>query len=108
MGFRDCSPGLNRFLTRYSYSGALDDLNLGTDPWTSNRYAYAGGNPISGVEIDGHYAIYDDSDRFEPHETPTITSGGTTRVPNNVGQEINRSMGLSAGADPRQQAIRMA
>jgi hypothetical protein len=108
MGFRDYSPGLNRFLTRYSYSGALDDLNLGTDPWTSNRYAFAGGNPISGVEIDGHYAIYDDSDRFEPHETPTITTASTTPVPNNVGQEINQSMGLPAGADPQQQAIRMA
>ncbi|WP_246486158.1 RHS repeat-associated core domain-containing protein [Kribbella qitaiheensis] len=57
MGFRDYSPGLNRFLTRDSYNGALADLNLGTDPWTSNRYAFAGGNPITGVEIDGHYAI---------------------------------------------------
>jgi RHS repeat-associated protein len=66
MGFRDYSPGLNRFLTRDSYSGALADMNLGTDPWTSNRYAFAGGNPISGVEIDGHYAIDDEGNRVDP------------------------------------------
>ena len=54
MGFRDYSPGLNRFLTRDIYNGALADLNLGIDPWNANRYAFAGGNPISRVEIDGH------------------------------------------------------
>ena len=54
MGFRDYSPGLNRFLTRDSYNGALADLNLGTDPYTGNRYALGGGNPITGVELDGH------------------------------------------------------
>jgi RHS repeat-associated protein len=54
MGFRDYSPGLNRFLTRDMYNGALADLDLATDPFTSNRYAFAGGNPISNVELDGH------------------------------------------------------
>ncbi|MGP3913076.1 DNRLRE domain-containing protein [Nonomuraea sp. 10N515B] len=54
MGFRDYNPGLNRFLNLDTYSGALDDLNLGLDPWTSNRYAFTGGNPISNIEIDGH------------------------------------------------------
>ncbi|BBH66146.1 hypothetical protein ACTI_28310 [Actinoplanes sp. OR16] len=54
MGFRDYSPGLNRFLTRDSYNGALADMNLGTNPWTGNRYAFGGGNPISMVEYDGH------------------------------------------------------
>jgi RHS repeat-associated protein len=54
MGFRDYNPGLNRFLTRDAYTGALADLNLGTDPYTGNRYAFAGGNPISMVELDGH------------------------------------------------------
>ena len=48
MGFRDYNPGLNRFLTRDTYTGALDDLNLGTDPYTGNRYAFTGGNPITG------------------------------------------------------------
>jgi RHS repeat-associated protein len=43
MGFRDYHPGLNRFLTRDMFNGALADLNLGLNPWTGNRYAFAGG-----------------------------------------------------------------
>jgi len=54
MGFRDYSPGVNRFLSRDSYNGALDDLGLAASPWTGNRYALSGGNPISGIELDGH------------------------------------------------------
>ncbi|TMR99785.1 polymorphic toxin-type HINT domain-containing protein [Nonomuraea basaltis] len=54
MGFRDYNPNLNRFLNLDSYNGALDDLSLGLDPWTSNRYAFTGGNPITGIEVDGH------------------------------------------------------
>ncbi|MFD0366934.1 RHS repeat-associated core domain-containing protein [Streptomyces sp. NPDC127114] len=54
MGFRDYSPGLNQFLSRDMYNGALADLRLATDPWTANRYAFAGGNPVSNVELDGH------------------------------------------------------
>ncbi|WP_405601325.1 DNRLRE domain-containing protein [Streptomyces sp. NBC_01410] len=54
MGFRDYSPGLNRFTSRDMYNGALSDMRLGSDPFTGNRYAFTGGNPISGVEIDGH------------------------------------------------------
>src|SRR5439155_11396418 len=56
MGFRDYNPGLNRFLTRDTYDGALADLNLGADPWTGNRYAFTGGNPVTNVELDGHCA----------------------------------------------------
>ncbi|MDN3295931.1 DNRLRE domain-containing protein [Streptomyces ficellus] len=54
MGFRDYSPGLNRFTTRDMYNGALADMSLGTDPLTSNRYAFTGGNPTSFIELDGH------------------------------------------------------
>jgi hypothetical protein len=36
------------------YSGALADLNLAANPWNNNRYAFAGGNPITGIELDGH------------------------------------------------------
>ncbi|MDW5330745.1 DNRLRE domain-containing protein [Plantactinospora sp. KLBMP9567] len=57
MGFRDYSPGLNRFTTRDMYNGALADMGLGSDPFTGNRYAFTGGNPISNVEVDGHFAI---------------------------------------------------
>jgi len=54
MGFRDYDPGLNRFLTRDRYNGALADLDLGLSPWTMNRYGFAGGNPITLIELDGH------------------------------------------------------
>jgi len=60
MGFRNYDPALNRFLTRDMYNGALNDLALGTDPWHTNRYAFAGGNPITGVELDGHYVTVGD------------------------------------------------
>jgi hypothetical protein len=39
------------------YNGALADMNLGADPFTGNRYAFAGGNPTSFVELDGHFAF---------------------------------------------------
>jgi RHS repeat-associated protein len=54
MGFRNYDPGLNRFLTRDMFGGALADMALATDPFTGNRYAFAGGNPISFVELTGH------------------------------------------------------
>jgi RHS repeat-associated protein len=57
MGFRDYSPGLNRFTSRDMYTGALADMKLGADPFTGNRYAFTGGNPISRIELDGHIAI---------------------------------------------------
>lgn len=57
MGFRDYSPGLNRFTTRDMYNGALADMGLGADPYTGNRYAFTGGNPISGIELDGHFVF---------------------------------------------------
>jgi RHS repeat-associated protein len=59
MGFRDYNPGLNRFTTRDMYNGALSDMGLGTDPYTSNRYAFTGGNPTSLIELDGHLPCVD-------------------------------------------------
>jgi hypothetical protein len=59
MGFRDYSPGLNRFLTRDMYNGALADMNLGSNPWTMSRYTYAGGNPTTLIEYDGHMPVID-------------------------------------------------
>ena len=56
MGARDYDPGLNRFLTRDMYAGALSDMSLTTDPFTMNRYAFAGGNPLTRVEYDGHFS----------------------------------------------------
>jgi len=54
MGFRSYSPGLNQFLSRDMYNGALDDMRLDTNPFTGGRYTFGGGNPISNIELDGH------------------------------------------------------
>lgn len=54
MGFRDYNPGLNRFTSQDMYNGALADMGLGTDPCTSNRYAFTGGDPTSLVKLEGH------------------------------------------------------
>ncbi|MDQ3091132.1 MAG: hypothetical protein M3R46_05600 [Actinomycetota bacterium] len=54
MGARRYGPDTGRFLQNDYYRGALDDLDLSTDPLTSNRYGFAGGNPINFVELDGH------------------------------------------------------
>ncbi len=57
MGFRDYNPGLNRFTSRDMYNGALTDMGLGSDPFTGSRYAFTGGNPVSNVEMDGHWFV---------------------------------------------------
>jgi RHS repeat-associated protein len=54
MGVRRFGPNLGTFLQQDRFYGALDDLGLALDPLTQNRYALAGGNPISYVEWDGH------------------------------------------------------
>jgi len=64
MGFRNYSPGLNRFTSRDWYMGSLADLNLGTNPYTSNRYAFTSGNPINRNEMDGHEACGSDTCRY--------------------------------------------
>jgi RHS repeat-associated protein len=59
MGARDYDPGLNRFLSRDMFAGALADLSLSVDPFTMNRYAFAGGNPLSRIEFGGHFGWSD-------------------------------------------------
>ncbi|WP_170839686.1 RHS repeat-associated core domain-containing protein [Lihuaxuella thermophila] len=75
MGFRDYSPGLNRFLSLDMYNGALSDMGLTTDVWTNNRYAFAGGNPITNTDYDGHIPVeVSDRPSNNPHRdfvTPT-------------------------------------
>ncbi|MEV6843620.1 DNRLRE domain-containing protein [Actinoplanes sp. NPDC051411] len=56
-GFRDYDPSSNRFLTRDMYEGALSDTAMSVDPYTGNRYAFGGGNPLSNIEIDGHFSV---------------------------------------------------
>jgi RHS repeat-associated protein len=59
MGTRRFGPDIGRFLQQDAFAGALGDLGLSLDPLTQNRYALAGGNPISYVEIDGHMLTAD-------------------------------------------------
>ncbi|MGW1086976.1 DNRLRE domain-containing protein [Streptomyces sp. NPDC002596] len=54
MGVRDYSPEHNRFISRDSYTGAAADMSLGAGPANSNRYGFAGGNPVNNVDRDGH------------------------------------------------------
>jgi len=57
MGFRDYSPTANRFLTPDFYTSAMVDLRLGATPATANRYAFAAGNPIGNIDVDGHFPV---------------------------------------------------
>ncbi|WP_075018058.1 DNRLRE domain-containing protein [Actinacidiphila rubida] len=65
MGFRTYDPSDNRFLTRDMYESSLADSGMTTDPYTGNRYAFGGGNPLSNVELDGHRLIADDGSGCE-------------------------------------------
>ena len=54
MGARQFGPELGQFLQADRLDDALGDVSLSSDPLTGNRYALAGGNPVSFVEWDGH------------------------------------------------------
>ncbi|EHR52036.1 Protein of unknown function (DUF1557) [Saccharomonospora marina XMU15] len=96
MGFRDYNPGLNRFLTRDTYTSALADLNLTTDPYTGNRYAFAGGNPISRIEIDGHWWdwIEDTAEAIGD-----AASSATEAVGDAAGWTVDKAVGAARGFD---------
>jgi RHS repeat-associated protein len=49
-------PDVGRFLTQDRYESAAGDFHLQSDHLTQNRYAFAGGNPVSNIEWDGHRA----------------------------------------------------
>ncbi|SDY31251.1 colicin D domain-containing protein [Thermoactinomyces sp. DSM 45892] len=55
LGFRDYRPGEGRFLTSDSYNGAGAHLALMMNTGNYNLYGYAGGNPISNSDPDGHF-----------------------------------------------------
>ena len=65
MGARRYEPDDGRFVQQDFMRDAGQDFELSTDPANENRYAFAGGNPITFVETDGHRVIAD--------------GGGTTR-----------------------------
>lgn len=54
MHARHYRPDVGRFLTQDHYASASADLLLQSDPLTQNRYAFAGANPVTYTEFDGH------------------------------------------------------
>lgn len=75
MGARRFGPDIGRFLQQDVLKAALGDLGLGSDPLTQNRYALAGGNPLSFVETDGHMFIADGGGGGS--STPSTSSGSS-------------------------------
>jgi RHS repeat-associated protein len=57
MQARSYRPDIGRFLSADRYQDAQADLELQSDPLTQNRYAFAGGNPVSNIEFDGHHDL---------------------------------------------------
>ena len=55
MQARAYRPEIGRFLAQDRFADAGADLELQTDPLTQNRYVFAGGNPVSRIEFDGHH-----------------------------------------------------
>ncbi|NUP48289.1 MAG: DNRLRE domain-containing protein, partial [Catenulispora sp.] len=50
MGFRTYDPNIDRFVSRDSFNGPNADTGLAG----GSRYGFAGGNPVSNIELDGH------------------------------------------------------
>ncbi|MDQ3328473.1 MAG: hypothetical protein M3506_08130, partial [Chloroflexota bacterium] len=78
MGARQFSPDTGRFLQMDTYSGELQDMALGTDPLTQNRYALAAGNPISFVEVDGHNPCSITYSAYQDQTSGTCVTASTT------------------------------
>ncbi|HEX8121007.1 MAG TPA: RHS repeat-associated core domain-containing protein [Solirubrobacteraceae bacterium] len=55
MRARQYRPEAGGFLQSDRYEAANLDFSLQSDLLTQNRYAFAGGNPVTNVEFDGHF-----------------------------------------------------
>ena len=58
-GNRSYNPATGTWLSPDTYQApeAANDLSIGTDPLTSNRYSYVNGDPINGSDPSGHIPI---------------------------------------------------
>jgi RHS repeat-associated protein len=108
MQARPYRPDVGRFLTQDRFESGSGDLALQSDPMTSNRYTFAGANPVNNIEFDGHKSCtstcrpgehqqnYDGSvRRIRGHADPTLSelSSDSRR-----GGRVNtRSARLAAG-----------
>jgi len=75
-GARQYSPDSNHFLTADVYHGALANLGLSSDLLTQDRYALAGGNPLSFIEWDGHFVVADRCGGCDESAAPSGSSSG--------------------------------
>ena len=64
MRARAYRPQAGRFQTADRLEDSADDFALEADPLTQSRYAWAGGNPITNVEYDGHSILDKAKDTF--------------------------------------------
>jgi RHS repeat-associated protein len=55
LGARRYSSSTGRFLQYDTFMLALDNLSLSKSQLDQNRYAFAGANPVSFVDLNGHY-----------------------------------------------------
>ena len=60
MGARRYSTDVGRFIHPDEFEISTTDAALAQDPLLQNRYAFAGGNPVGLVEVDGHVATRDE------------------------------------------------
>ncbi len=105
MGVRQFGPEIGQFLQEDRFEDAIGDLDLATDPLTSNRYALAAGNPISFVEQDGHRPIFesaqearDYSKRVVEAQTEEQESSGSGGVNSSPGGDAAQGGGTAGGA----------
>ncbi len=56
---RDYDAALRTWLQTDQYTDPWQDLGLSLDPSTRDRHAYAGGNPVGMVDVDGHRPAVD-------------------------------------------------
>jgi hypothetical protein len=94
MGARRFGPDIGRFLQPDVYQGAMSDLSLSEDDLASNRFALAGGNPVSFVEDDGHMyqreTVYTRDGTTSPLGRATPQNAGLRRQ-QRTQQRVNRS-----------------
>lgn len=79
---RNYRPQDSLYTSQDTFEAALGDQQLRADPLTQNLYAFAGGNPTTNIEWDGHYAESPCGPGCEvynyPGGTETIVNNGTT------------------------------
>ncbi len=80
MGARRFGLDTGRFLQEDMFMSSLGDLGLSMDPLSQNRYALAGGNPVSNIETDGHMFAADGGggSTSSGGNSTTSTSSSTT------------------------------